>query len=231
MADKKKKAAPKLSEKDAEKLLLEYMQRQNRPYNNKTVFENLHGEIGQVQVTKVLAELADKGALQCKENGKQKIYWVTQQESSEDHAMSATDFEQQLSNMTADVAVLKEKVDALDKENKSLASSPVTSEATTKKEALLAEKENLAEKLEQLSSSSVVITKADREAAQKQFDHARDAWRKRKRMCREIMETICSFGGQKTKDFVETVGIETDEDAHVSLEAGESVRMLKKVKR
>ena len=73
-----KKKIPKLSEGDAKKLISDYMREQNRPYNSKMVFENLHGAIGQTQVQKTMDDLADAGVLVRKDNKKQKIYWTSQ---------------------------------------------------------------------------------------------------------------------------------------------------------
>ena len=54
------------------------MTKQNRPYNAIQLFQNLHGEVGETEAVKVLTALTESGQLQEKAFGKQKVYWVNQ---------------------------------------------------------------------------------------------------------------------------------------------------------
>ena len=62
----------------ADKKILKYMTEQNRPYSATDVLNNLHKEIGKTQVIKSLESLASSGSLAEKVYGKQKIYFLNQ---------------------------------------------------------------------------------------------------------------------------------------------------------
>ena len=74
------------------------MQKQNRPYNLLNVFDNLHGTIKKSVLEVALNELAEEQSLTCKEFGKNKVYFLNQN----------------------NLQVSKEKVDGLSKESNEL---------------------------------------------------------------------------------------------------------------
>jgi len=46
---------------DARSVVLRYMLEQNRPYNNTTILNNLHGQVGKGMLEKILSDLGDEG--------------------------------------------------------------------------------------------------------------------------------------------------------------------------
>lgn len=80
------------------------------------VFENLHGKVGKTQAVKVMADMAERGSLTCKEFGKQKIYWITQVLLRDLHS-AKTDSEQTDSTNLAD---LDKQINSLEAEKESL---------------------------------------------------------------------------------------------------------------
>ena len=54
------------------------MTKQNRPYNALNVFDNLHGKIKKAILENILNDLTDEFKLTCKEFGKNKVYFLNQ---------------------------------------------------------------------------------------------------------------------------------------------------------
>lgn len=73
-------------------------------------------------------------------------------------------------------------------------------------------------RLEALRGGAKLATKEDKDRAKKAFDDARIAWRKRKRMCKDILDTLSEGMGKRIAELKEEFGLEFDEDAGVKLE-------------
>ena len=54
------------------------MEKQNRPYNLLNVFDNLHAKIKKPALESALNELTEEKFLSCKEYGKNKVYFLNQ---------------------------------------------------------------------------------------------------------------------------------------------------------
>lgn len=241
---KAKKAKPaKVSEGEARKTVLTYMRAQNRPFNSKMVFENLHGALMQAQVTKALDDLAEAGTLVKKENKKQHVYWIAQDSpellpsaadggagessSSAEATMAALDAEAQTSKQGA--ADTKAKADALAAENRRLAAEPGDADAAAEIARLRAETAAMEAKCKTLREATVKVSRAELERAEKQHAAAKAVWKKRRRMCRDIADAITESSGQKFAAFAEELGLEVDNDPATDDE--EAARMRKRAKK
>lgn len=88
-----------LTETEAKNVILEYLQRQNRPYNAKMIFENLHGkDIGLKQAVcqRALDMLVSDGEVTEKTFKKQKLYWVNQSKKPDPDAESLRTMDEQI---------------------------------------------------------------------------------------------------------------------------------------
>ena len=216
MSTKKK---VKLDADDATERILSYMKAQNRPFSAKQVFDNLHGEIGQTQVQRSLDELADRGDVVRKENKKQKIYWISQSlvsnegDSSEGNGtqMTRDEFEKHARELKEQATGKKNEADALERTNKKLNAEPGTEEGKAMVEKLRAEIAEMEKRLEELKGSGTQVKKEDVEKAEKKYNEARVAWKKRRRMCRDIVDLMGESSGKKFAEIAEMAGLETDE--------------------
>ena len=100
---------------------------------------------------------------------------------------------------------------------KELQSQPTNAEA----ESQIAELEsmvcNMEERLYKLSNEQNLVTKEEKESISKNHELAIKEWRKRKRMCTNVIDAILESYPKSKKDFFEEVGIETDEDMGVKI--------------
>lgn len=233
-----KKKIAKLSDGDAKKLISDYMREQNRPYNSKMVFENLHGAIGQTQVQKTMDDLADAGVLVRKDNKKQKIYWTSQDTPemleccSGDTAKISAELEEKVQQAQAAAKAAKAEGDQLAAANKKLGAQPTDKEAEELIEKLRTETEALEKKLAGLKANTVKVSKKDMEACEKKNEKYKGEWRKRKRTCMEIVDKFTETLGVKNAKFMEDLGIETDESYGItSIDDDESTVMRKKARK
>lgn len=61
-----------------------------------------------------------------------------------------------------------------------------------------------------------LISEGEIDQAKKDVTRFCNEWRKRKRACNEIIETICESADLNKRDFVKKLGIDTDEDNKVN---------------
>ncbi|XP_012582055.1 PREDICTED: homologous-pairing protein 2 homolog isoform X2 [Condylura cristata] len=92
----------------APRILLRYLQEQNRPYSAQDVFGNLQREhgLGKAAVVKALEQLAQQGKIKEKMYGKQKIYFADQ-----DQFDTVSDAD--LQSLDAKIVALTAKVQSL----------------------------------------------------------------------------------------------------------------------
>lgn len=234
MATKKK---AKVSGDEAQTTVLEYLTAQNRPFNNKMVFENLHGAVGQAQVTKIMDDLSASGELNKKENGKQKVYWASQETEAikaltgADSAASAAALDAEAQSAKEQATEHKAKADAVMAENKRLSAQPGDAEAAELIAKLTEETAKMEERLKGLRESTVKVSREDFEAAEKVYAETKAAWKKRKRLCKDVVSALGEGSGQSFAELAEEVGLETDEQVGITeIDDDESTRMRKRPK-
>ena len=62
-----------------------------------------------------------------------------------------------------------------------------------------------------------MISEADIDKSKKDVTRYFTEWRKRKRACMEIIDTICESADLNRKEFIKKLGIELDEDCKVNI--------------
>ena len=111
-------AKKELTEERGYKVVLQYINEQNKPFNAVTIFENLHKEVKKTYVVRILAQLAQEwmrvvwficsGKIIEKEYGKSKVYFADQSQFPEIDE--------------AELRRMDEEITALEDEEKSLQS-------------------------------------------------------------------------------------------------------------
>lgn len=88
---------------------------QNRPFNEKMLFENLHGVVGLTQVKKILANLVESKFLVCKENKKQKVFWYNQDLIPDVNKDDLANLDKKEEDLKASIAKEKDELDTITK--------------------------------------------------------------------------------------------------------------------
>lgn len=204
--------------KEANKAVLNYLNKQNRPYSAVDVFNNMHKEFGKTAVTKALDELAENGAIKKKMYGKQAVYVANQDQFPEVNDEEMKQMELNISALTDQLKGLQNTVNQLDKEVRNLNSSLTTEEIQAQIQQLTKENSVLSEKLTTLKAGNVtVISKEEKDKVCEERRKFVKEWRKRKRMTNDILGAILEGYPKTKKQLFEDIGIETDEDYTVTI--------------
>ncbi|KAJ2450912.1 hypothetical protein EV183_003971 [Coemansia sp. RSA 2336] len=194
-----------------EKAVLDYLVKVNRPYSANDISSQLHGLVSPAQAKKVLNDLADEEKIQRKANGKQQIFYAVQTsievpsaEEAEEEEEAIKDLEQQLGQAKDQNKLLSSRLQGL---NNALTDDQMRERIAT----LGAEIKQNEERLQQLRAGEVI---SPEEKAAIEADHATmiKHWKTRKRMFKNIIDTISEGYPGKISDLFEELGIETDED-------------------
>lgn len=192
-----------------------YLQNQNRPYSTNDIVTNLHKEYGKTAVQKALDELVSQNKIIEKIYGKQKVYCILQQDENTDPEAMNTE----IAKMDKDIMILtdmlqtnEQKIKNGEHELKNLLNSLTNEEARIEIGKLEKESTKLKEKLRVLSENASPISPEDKEKVEKVHTKNMKEYRKRKRICSDIVDSILEGYPKRKKDLVEEMGLETDED-------------------
>lgn len=203
---------------DPLEVVIKYLRDQNRPYSANDIFNNLHEEIKKPTVQKALDKLVEQGRIMEKVYGKQKVYVVKQEH------LNAKDLGQVMHDLDSKLNALFQQLTSAEQELKrsenlfhELQCCPRTSEAHEEQKVLENKVKLLQEKLESISKSTVNIPEDHKERMQKDHENNIKEWKKRKRLCMDIIESILESYPNSKRSLLDEMGIETDEDVGVPL--------------
>ncbi|KAG9233064.1 Tat binding protein 1-interacting protein-domain-containing protein [Amylocarpus encephaloides] len=210
-----KEKVEKFSGGEAERIILEYLKVQNRPYGATDVSANLHGKVTKTVADKLLKEMEQDGRIKGKatngdKKGSQWVFWAIQ-----DPADSATPAE--LAEMDKTITELRETIlpplkSRLKELNKKLSvvlSSPSTADLSVLVENLAnsnKEKRDRLEGLKELVSSGKGFKKDEAEAAQKEHAYWKTKMTVRRRCFKDLEGML--LDGMSKEDLWEKAGLE-----------------------
>ncbi|XP_053473320.1 homologous-pairing protein 2 homolog [Ictalurus furcatus] len=206
-------------ESGAANLILSYLNEKNRPYSAQDVFGNLqkqHG-LGKTAVVKAMEQLAQDGRIREKVYGKQKIYFADQSQFADVSDADLKQMDCRISELSSQVEAVTQSCRQLDAELKELNSSLTTAEMTTQIRELKAECEGYRARLDKIKSATDHVTPEEREKVYKERSLYTKEWKKRKRLATDMMGAILEGYPKSKKEFLEEVGVETDEDHKVTV--------------
>jgi 26S proteasome regulatory subunit (ATPase 3-interacting protein) len=199
-------------------VIIHYLRDQNRPYSSNDIFSNLHEEIKKPAVQKALDQLVEQGKITEKVYGKQKVYVVRQEDiSAKVLERELQDLDLKLDAISKRVALAEEMFKGSENQLRELRLAPTTSEAENERMVLENRVQALKEKLDSISKNIMKLSEADKK--QIQNDHASNIreWRKKKRVCMDIVEAMLEGYHDSKRALLNEIGIETDEDVGVPL--------------
>ncbi|KAJ2805815.1 PSMC3 interacting protein, partial [Coemansia helicoidea] len=200
------------------KAVLDYLVKANRPYSANDISSQLHGLVSPVQAKKVLNDLADEGRIQRKANGKQQIFYATQSDIEVPSVEEAEQEEEAIGELAQQVARLKDENKALSARLQGLTTALTDDQMRERTAELGREIKANEERLAQLRSGEV-ISPEDKAKIETEHETMVKHWKARKRMFKNIADTIGEGYPGKMSTLFEELGVETDEDvgANVSI--------------
>ncbi|XP_066554622.1 homologous-pairing protein 2 homolog isoform X2 [Amia ocellicauda] len=200
-------------------IILNYLNEKNRPYSAQDVFGNLqkqHG-LGKTAVVKAMETLAQQGKIKEKVYGKQKIYFADQSQFADVSDAELKNMDSQISELNSQVQSVQQNCRQLETELKELTSSLTTEEMVSEIEELKKECEGYKQRLEKITLATNHITPQEKEKVYKERNRYIKEWKKRKRLATDMMDAILEGYPKSKKQFLEEVGVETDEDCKVTV--------------
>ncbi|XP_057447869.1 homologous-pairing protein 2 homolog [Lotus japonicus] len=204
----------------AEAIVLNYMNEQNRPLNTQNVADALQKfNLKKAAIQKALDNLADGGRISFKEYGKQKIYMARQDQFDIPNSEELNQMKEQNANLQKQLEEQKKVISEVEAEIKSLQSNLTLEQISEREIDLRMEVQEMQSKLDKLSGGVTLVRPEEREAVEVMLSEKITQWRKRKRMFKDLWDTLTENSPKDPKEFKEELGIETDEDVGVSLQS------------
>ncbi|XP_060608544.1 homologous-pairing protein 2 homolog [Ruditapes philippinarum] len=195
--------------------VLDYLNKQNRPYSAIDICNNLHKEFGKTAIVKACESLAESGKIKEKVYGKQKVYVADQSQFPEVDDSEIRDMDSKVAEFTQKLQTNLEEVKRLESELRMLNGCLTTTEAQKQLNETTAMCAHYKNKLKQLKEGGNVVSPEEKEKVYGDKKKYVQAWRKRKRMTNDILNAILEGYPKPKKQLYEDIGIETDEDYDV----------------
>ncbi|XP_019950301.1 homologous-pairing protein 2 homolog isoform X2 [Paralichthys olivaceus] len=159
--------------------------------------------------------LALEGKIKEKTYGKQKIYFADQAQFKDVSETDLKAMDCQISELSAETQSFTQSCKQLDAELKELNSSLTTEEMMSEIQELKAECSGYRARLEKIKSATNHVTPEEKEKVYKERTVYVKEWKKRKRLASDMMNSILEGYPKSKKEFLDEVGVETDEDYKV----------------
>uniref|UniRef100_A0A8D9EP30 Homologous-pairing protein 2 homolog n=1 Tax=Cacopsylla melanoneura TaxID=428564 RepID=A0A8D9EP30_9HEMI len=197
--------------------VFKYLKQTNRPYSVNDIIQNLHKKYNKTVVQNALDELVKADHVMSKTYGKQVIYCIKQSGKNaekKDASVVKEELKTKERELTEKQALLKKLQDEnkqIKAKVKNLTQNLTTEEALVMKTKLVQEVTEKKTKLENLSNNVEVVSEADKKKLQETKEKLVKEYRKRKRMCTEMLDAVLENYPKSKKILLEETGVETDE--------------------
>ncbi|XP_072948433.1 homologous-pairing protein 2 homolog [Epargyreus clarus] len=202
----------------ASEKVLKYLNDTNRPYSCADITVNLRGAFTKTAVQKALDSLSESGKIRCKLYGKQKVYVAIQTEV-EDCSNDVEDYDTQIKTFTDDITSKGNALKTAESSLKALTSAPTTDAAKTRIDETKSKINALETKLNTLRNSTEVVSADEKKIILDGHDKFYKEYRKRKRICLDMLEAVLEGYPKSKKNFLEEFCIETDEMVNFKVNA------------
>ncbi|MQL89662.1 hypothetical protein Taro_022245 [Colocasia esculenta] len=223
-----------------EGIVLSFVNEQNRPLNSQNVADALQKyNLKKTSIQKALDSLSDSGQISFKEYGKQKIYLARQDQFNIANAEELDQMKKANSKLQEDLEVQKKAISEVEAEDlliscpkhtlfvmnvliaevRVLQSNLTLAEIHAKESRLKTEVREMEKKLKILSEGTPLVDPEERKKVEETYLEKINQWRKRKRIFKDLWNSITENSPKDEKEFKEELGIEYDEDVGVSFQA------------
>ncbi|PIA39695.1 hypothetical protein AQUCO_02600263v1 [Aquilegia coerulea] len=204
---------------NTEGIVLNFVNEQNRPLNSQNVADALQKyNLKKTAVQKALDNLSDSGKISFKEYGKQKIYIARQDQFDIPNSEELDRMKKDNAKLQQELEDQKRAISEVEGEIRALQSNLTLEEICAKEAKLRTEVGQMEEKLNKLREGVTLVRPEDRKAVQEMYVERIGQWRKRKRMFKDLWDTITESSPKDVKEFKEELGLEYDEDVAVKLQ-------------
>jgi len=188
----------------------------NRPYSGNDVFSSLlRRGVGKSAVDKALDQLVKENKIVVKLNGKQKRYCVGQPAAAAADQEEIQSIDEELSKTNEALREVLRKYAQSEAELKKLRRTCSLDEAQRRVAELEKTVSELKSRLEQALKDFGDVSAEDRERVKENYEMFAREYRKRKRICTDMLDSILEGCSQTKMALFESMGIETDESVNM----------------
>lgn len=191
-----------------------FMMAANRPFSGNDVFSNLQRQgVGKSAVDKALDQLAKDNKITVKLNGKQKIYCAMQSaDSMAKDQKEIQSIDEQLSKISEALRLIEHEYRQSEVEVNTLQSTLSTAGVELRMAEMEKTVSELRMQLDLISRNTEGnVSAKDMEQTKKDYEKSVGEYKKRKRMCTDVLDSILENCPKPKKALFEEIGIETDE--------------------
>ncbi|XP_004345612.1 hypothetical protein CAOG_06022 [Capsaspora owczarzaki ATCC 30864] len=199
-----------------ESVILDYLNKQNRPYSAIDIFNNLHGAVGKTAVTKALASLTAGEKIIEKEYGKQHVYCPRQDQFEIPDEAELDQLDQTIDELRDQLREESAACKALEGDVKVSGASMKTVDIIARVAALRTKNAANMERLEKLKTGTKLVSSAEIARVKKNYTTAHTAWRSRKKMCMNVIDQVMESYPKPKAHLIDLVKMETDEEVGVN---------------
>ncbi|XP_068659387.1 homologous-pairing protein 2 homolog [Aristolochia californica] len=202
-----------------ESIVLNFVNEQNRPLNSQNIADALQKyNLKKTGVQKALDSLSDGGQISFKEYGKQKIYMARQDQFNIPTSEELDQMKKENSELQEELKAQKKVVVEVEAEIRALQSNLTMEQICSKEVKLRTEVKAMEEKLNKLRAGSTLVKPEERKAVEEKYSKMITQWRKRKRIFRDLWDSLTENNPKDPKEFKEELGLEYDEDVGVNFQ-------------
>ncbi|GMH15212.1 hypothetical protein Nepgr_017053 [Nepenthes gracilis] len=204
---------------NVESIVLNFVNEQNRPLNSQNVADALQKyNLKKASVQKALDALSDSGRISFKEYGKQKIYIARQDQLEIPNNDELNSMKEENARLQQWLNEQRRAITEAEEETRTLQSNLTLEEIRAKEEKLRTEVKDMEEKLGKLREGVTLVKPDERKFIEELYTQSISQWRKRKRIFKDIWDSITENSPKDLKEFKEELGIDYDEDVGVNLQ-------------
>ncbi|KAG0322051.1 PSMC3 interacting protein [Linnemannia gamsii] len=200
-----------------ERIVLDYMSKQNRPYSVTDIVTNLHAAVTKTECQRAVNSLVDKELLTSKTFGKQTIYVVRQDtiETAKPDELSSID--KRLVQLREIIVEQKSKQKQLSAELASLNSALTMEEIEKRLATLTSKNEQSKEHLFLLRSGSQLVPVEESQRVTREMETHRKLWTQRRRLFKDMFSTVTENLPGKPKELLEELDISLDDPIDINI--------------
>ncbi|KAI1315370.1 hypothetical protein EDD11_000929 [Mortierella claussenii] len=204
---KEKTSTGKGSGDKSEKLVLDYLTKQNRPYS----------VITKTECQRVVNALVEKDLVTAKLYGKQAIYVVRQDTINTADAEELAVIDKEMSQLQSQIVDAKARNKQLTSELSALNSAMTTEQITHKLEQLMAKNEQSQQHLSLLRAGTELVTPEEAQRVSKDMEKHRKLWLQRRRLFKDMFAAVTENIPGKPKDLLEELDIDMQDPIDINI--------------
>ncbi|XP_019894820.1 homologous-pairing protein 2 homolog isoform X2 [Musca domestica] len=209
-----------MSKPSVVKIVQEFMLKANRPYAINDVVDGCGKDLGKSAIQKSLDSLVDKDILIMKMYGKNKIYFPKQNTNTAELKKDVFLAKQKLAQVRQVLKSKENQLSEMQTKLRSLSKIKTVAQLEEEKENLMDDIRNINERLRhyEAQEKEAKLSAQDVKKIEAKYANVSTAYRKRKRICTDMLDAILEGYPKTKKALIADIGLETDDDVGFKIE-------------